>query len=423
MLRVKRSILRGLYSALLTLLIPFALIRLWRRGRKQPAYREAWAERFGVYRTKAPGPLIWIHAVSVGETYAAQPLIRALQGKYPNRRILLSHMTPTGREAGRALFGESVTQCYLPYDLPRAVRAFLRHYRPLMGVLMETEIWFNLSAACHRESIPLFLVNARLSERSAQRYTRARALTAEALQNYAGIAAQSEDDAQRLLSLGARAVAVVGNMKFDGVNPSDVLELGRAMRVRFGDSRPVLLAASTRDGEEEIVLDALVGLPEVLCVIVPRHPQRFDAVADLLARRQVPFQRRSADENISTATRVVLGDSMGELSAYYAACDIAFVGGSLLPFGGQNLIEACALGRPVLIGPHTFNFSAAAELAVKAGAAIRIHNAAELGARVGELLADFGRARQMGEAGVRFCLAHRGATERTLQLLAQAMPD
>jgi 3-deoxy-D-manno-octulosonic-acid transferase len=415
---------RGMYSAVVTLLMPAALVRLWLRGRRQPAYRKHWAERFGWYAEAAAGPFIWVHAVSVGETHAAQPLIRGLRERYPAYRILLTHMTPTGRDAGKLLFGDTVTQVYLPYDLPWTIRAFLQHFKPAVGVLMETEIWFNLAATCRIAGLPLFLVNARLSERSARGYARVGQLTAEALRNLTAIGAQSAADAGRLEALGATAVNVTGNLKFDSGNMPAAQELGRTFRARFGDTRPVFLAASTRDGEEDILIDALasIAVPDLLCVIVPRHPQRFEEVATLLQRREIPFQRRSVAGAVEPATRVVLGDSMGEMTAYYVACDLAFVGGSLLPLGGQNLIEACALGRAVLIGPHTFNFSDAAESAVQAGAALRVQNAASLAGSVNALFADRERLRRMGEAGMTFCASHRGATARTLDLIARALP-
>lgn len=414
---LKCGVLRGVYSVLITLLLPIAFFRLWGRGRKQPGYREAWPERLGFYRQSGRAPLIWIHAVSVGETHAAQPLVRALQARHPQHQILLTHMTPTGRAAGKMLFGDSIVQCYLPYDLPWAVHSFLRHYQPVIGVLMETEIWFNLSAACRAHRIPLYLVNARMSERSARHYAWARILTREALRGLGGIAAQTESDAARLHSLGASAVTVTGNMKFDGEPSGDTDKAD--FRERFGQTRPIFLAASTRDGEEEIVLDAFakIATPDLLLVIVPRHPQRFDQVANMLRQRGIAFQRRTGDSKVAAATRVLLGDSMGEMAAYYAACDVAFVGGSLLPLGGQNLIEACAAGRPVLIGPHTFNFSKASDSAVTAGAALRVRDAKDLASQVGALLADRARAQRMGKAGIDFCAAHRGATARTMEIL------
>lgn len=406
------------YTLLLYALLPRALWHLLARARRQPEYLEHIPQRFGYYRERIAEPVLWIHAVSVGETRAAQPLINALRRRAAAQRILLTHMTPTGRETGGTIYGDTVTQCYLPYDLPGAVARFLDHFHPRVGVLMETEVWPNLIHACRERSIPLYLVNARLSEKSYRRYRRFAQLARASLRELTAIAAQTRDDAQRLLDLGAENVVVTGNLKFDVEPGPEQLELGKALRARFGADRPVFLAASTRDGEEALLLDRLPGLDAaVLLVIVPRHPQRFEEVASLVARRGVRFQRRSENAAIDPQTQVVLGDSLGEMFAYYAACDVAFVGGSLLPFGGQNLIEACAVGRPVLIGPHTYNFTEAADSAVAAGAALRVRDADQLMREADRLLRDPVTARQMGAAGLAFARMHRGATRRVLELI------
>jgi 3-deoxy-D-manno-octulosonic-acid transferase len=407
------------YTLLLYLLLPYVLARLAWRARRQRGYLEHVGERFGRYPQGADGLLIWVHAVSVGETRAAEPLIHALLGKYPGHRILLTHMTPTGRETGEALFGGNVTRCYLPYDYPGAVTRFLRHFRPRAGVLMETEIWPNLIQACRAQAVPLYLVNARLSGKSFAGYLRFPRLVRESLAGLAAIAAQGGDDARRLTELGAGGVQVTGSIKFDVTPPPAQLEQGRAWRRDFGENRPVLLAASTREGEEALLLGALaaINVPGLLAVIVPRHPQRFDEVERLIAARGVSCQRRSTNAPIAPGTRVVLGDSMGEMFAYHAACDVAFIGGSLLPFGGQNLIEACAVGKPVLIGPSTYNFEEAVELAVQAGAAIQVADPAALAREAERVLRDPVAARRMGQAGLAFCAAHRGATARVLELI------
>ena len=409
---------RCVYTLLAYALLPYALLHLLVRSRKQPAYLKHIGERFGFYSETPAKPVIWLHAVSVGETRAAQPLVKALRRTYPEHQILLTHMTPTGRETSERLFGDSILRCYLPYDFPQAVKRFLAHFKPVAGALMETEIWFNLIHLCKQANIPLYLVNARLSEKSAARYSRFSSLVSAGLNELAAIAAQTEGDAERLRSLGANAVQVTGNLKFDMVPPFFALELGRELRSSFG-ARPVFLAASTRAGEEEVVLQAVssAGVPGLLSVIVPRHPQRFDEVAALLERRGIKFQRRSEESAVAADTRVVLGDSMGEMFAYYAACDVAFVGGSLLPLGGQNLLEACAMGKPVLIGPHTFNFAEAAELAVQAGAAQRVADAAGLGDTLKSLFADEAKRKAMGEAGREFCAKHQGATQKILNLI------
>ncbi|PZP61167.1 MAG: 3-deoxy-D-manno-octulosonic acid transferase [Azospira oryzae] len=414
---------RRAYTTLLWLALPLIPLRLAWRARRQPAYLDHVAERFGRYGKAPSHPVIWIHAVSVGETRAAAPLVERLLERYPDHRILLTHMTPTGREAGRQLFGDRVLQRYLPYDYPFAVRRFLGHFRPRAGLLMETELWFNLIAGCKAAGVPLYLVNARLSERSYRRYARFSRLAAEALGDLNGVLAQTAADAERLSRLGARRVEVAGNLKFDLTPPPPMLERGRALRALFGCERPVFLAASTREGEEARVLDAVarVNVPGLLTVIVPRHPQRFGEVAALIARRGLRFQRRSEDRPVAPGTQVVLGDSMGELFAYYAACDVAFVGGSLLPLGGQNLIEACAVGAPVLIGPHTFNFEEAARRAVEEGAALRVADEQALARAVAGLLTDAARRRRMAEAALAFAERHRGAAERVLARITSDM--
>ena len=408
-----------LYRLLTWLLVPWALLRLLIRARRQPAYLVNVAERFGFYKQKAVRPVIWIHAVSVGETRAAQPLIQALNQRHPDKQILVTNMTPTGRDTSRELFGDTVLRCYLPYDLVPAVERFLRHFSPISALVMETELWPTLVARCSRRGVAVELVNARLSQRSANRYARFAALSRRMLNELKMICTQTERDAERFRQLGASRVQVTGNMKFDREAPQEQLTLGAELRELFGQQRRIFLAASTRDDEETLLLDALSGVSDhqLLTVIVPRHPQRFDSVADLLRRSGTTFQRRSENRPIDPTTRVVLGDSMGEMFAYFAACDVAFIGGSLLPLGGQNLLEACAVGKPVIVGPHTFNFEEATEQAVDAGAALRVGDATMLVSTVLELLADPARAKEIGDAGRCLIEMHRGATERTLKAI------
>ena len=422
---------RFIYTLAVLALLPWAILHLLWRARRQPEYLRHWGERFGYFDAVPPVPshqgiplriTIWLHAVSVGETRAAQPLVAALRERYPGYRILFTHMTPTGRATSEALFGDSVDHIYLPYDTPWAVRHFLRHYRPRFGLIMETELWPNLIAACRRESVPLRLVNARLSQRSAGRYAKFPALTREALRGLVAIGAQSADDAARLEALGARNITVTGNIKFDIEAPDEQLCLGRELRLRYGN-RPVWLGASTREGEEALILDAWrkVGAGDTaLLVIVPRHPQRFDEVARLAAERGFVVQRRSDDAPVAPSTQVLIGDSMGEMFAYYASADVAFIGGSLLDFGSQNLIEAAACGTPVLIGPSTRNFAEAAREAIACGAALSIGDADDLVAQVNALLANGDRRRDMGNAGRAFAERHRGATARTMDLITEA---
>jgi len=413
------------YTLAVLAMLPWAVLHLLWRARRQPEYLRHWGERFAFFanadRHPFPRPTIWLHAVSVGETRAAQPLVAALREHFPGHRILFTHMTPTGRATSELLFGDSVERIYLPYDTPWAMRHFLRHYRPQFGCIMETELWPNLIAACRQAKVPLLLVNARLSERSARRYAKVPALTREALRGLAAIGAQSADDAVRIEALGARGVTVTGNMKFDVAAPPEQLELARDFRAGYG-SRPVWLAASTREGEEALILDAWrdVGDSATLLVIVPRHPQRFDEVERLAAERGFSVQRRSGSSAVAASTRVLIGDSMGEMFAFYAAADVAFIGGSLLDFGSQNLIEAAACGTPVLIGPSTRNFAEAAREAIACGAALAIRDADELAGQIGALLSDAGRRQGMSAAGRAFAERHRGATARTLELLNPA---
>ncbi|MBX3665781.1 MAG: lipid IV(A) 3-deoxy-D-manno-octulosonic acid transferase [Burkholderiales bacterium] len=410
---------RLLYSLLWYLATPLLLLRLLWRARRQPGYLRHVPERFGFYGgVSGTGPWIWVHAVSVGETRAAVPLIRALQARHPRHRILLTHMTPTGRETGAALFGDSVLQCYLPYDQPCAVARFLERFRPVAGALIETEIWPNLIHAAAARRIPLYLVNARLSPRSQAGYRRAGALARDALRALAGITAQTVDDASRLRELGAPAVSVTGNLKFDVEVPMDQAAAGCELRASLG-TRPVLVAASTRDGEETLLLDAVQrgGLGDALLVIVPRHPQRFDAVAALVTARGLRLQRRSAAGTIAADTAVLLGDTLGEMYFYYAACDVALLGGSFLQYGGQNLIEACALGKPVILGPSTYNFAEAADAAVTAGAALRAADFEEALPMALQLARDVERRRAMAQAGLAFTESCSGATQRVMQCL------
>ena len=442
--------LRQIYRALWWLVAPVAVLRLLWRSRCEPGYARHIGERFGF---GPPGflndgaPLLWVHAVSVGETRAAQPLIEALLAACPEARILITHMTPGGRATGEALFGARVWRCYLPYDMSFAVRRFLTRYRPTLGVVMETEVWPTLIDECRRARVPLVLVNARMSARSYRRAAKFGQAGREVFGGFTGVFAQSPADAERLSALGARPVTVLGNLKFDMAPPAALIARGQTWRLGFG-SRPVWVAASTRAGEEALILNAFKrsGLAEnAVLILVPRHPQRFNEVEALLAREGWRFARRSAwhtppyntvdndfsNQEINRANQpllgpdiqVWLGDSMGELGAYYAAADVAFIGGSLLPFGGQNLIEACAAGAPVLIGAHTFNFEQASADAVIAGAARRVADPAELGKALRTLLIDSNLRTTMSTAAVAFAAHHRGATRRTVDALMALLRD
>jgi len=421
---------RTLYSALWWVALPAVLGRLWWRGRKEPGYRAHWGERLAL-DGPAPGerPTIMVHAVSVGETRAAEPVVDALLAAYPDCRILLTHMTPTGRATGKSLFahhGERVVQSYLPYDTGVMTRRFLRRHRPRACILMETEVWPNLIHACRQLEVPIVLANARLSEKSLKRGRKAGTVMLEAARGFTLVAAQTELDAERIRSLGAPNVVVTGSVKFDVTPPPAALEKGDWLRSRIrsgGPERPVFLCASTREGEEALILDAWQRMPGkpagALLAIVPRHPQRFDEVASLASARGFTLARRSQldlDHGVDGAD-VLLGDSMGEMFAYYAACDCAYIGGSLLPLGGQNLIEACALGKPVLVGEHTFNFLDATNEAVVDGAALRAPSADALVAAAVRLLDDGAARVVMGEKALAFARRHRGATLRTVELV------
>ena len=410
---------RLVYALAWAVAAPLVLARLAWRSRRQPGYREALGERFGFYRAAGPARRIWIHAVSVGETRAAAPLIAALARRYPAHRILLTHMTPTGRATGTELFGDSVERAWLPYDTRFAVRRFLAHFRPEAGIVMETEVWPRLLEECARAGVPVALVNGRLSERSARRYARVPALARWGFGNLVGVAAQTEADAQRFRALGARDVAVTGNVKFDLEVPAAMVALGARLRARIGE-RPVWVAGSTREGEEALLLQALARLPDegALLVLVPRHPQRFDEVAQLAAARGFAVARRSeGDAPVPRAVRVLVGDSMGEMLAYYAAGDLAIMGGSLLDFGSQNLIEPAALARPVIVGPSSYNFAEAAEGAIAAGGAVRVADSGEALRVAAELTRDGARRKAMGERAGAFVEQHRGAVQRLMARL------
>ncbi|WP_431796719.1 lipid IV(A) 3-deoxy-D-manno-octulosonic acid transferase [Cupriavidus metallidurans] len=422
--------LRLVYTLLWLVILPLALLRLGWRSRKEPGYIRHVGERLGQYGDlPATGPWLWVHAVSVGETRAAQPLIDALLAAYPQHRLLLTHMTPTGRQTGAQLYrgNPRVQQCYLPYDMPWLVRRFLAYFRPDAGLIMETEVWPNLVHVTRRVGVPLLLVNARLSPRSYRRTARFGKAAASLYNDFTMVLAQTAGDAERYRALGVRSVQITGNLKFDMQPPEAGVARGQLLRSAFCN-RHVLAAASTREGEEPLILEAFSrwpGADRPALLLVPRHPQRFDEVAAMATRAGFSVQRRSAleiEQLVSPITAdVVLGDSMGEMAMYYAASDIAYIGGSLIPLGGQNLIEACAVGTPVLMGPHTFNFAQATEDAIAAGACERVANADELMAAAAAVLGDEARLADMRAHALTFAGLHRGATARTLGALAPVL--
>jgi len=413
---------RSLYTLLLHLAMPYALARLWWRGRREPGYRRHIGERFGRY-AEAPsdGPLLWLHAVSVGEVRGAAPLVRALRAAFPRHAVLVTCTTAAGRETVRQVFGEAVHIAFFPYDLPWVVRRFLEHFRPQIALVMETEVWPNVLAACRARGVPAVLANARLSEKSARGYRRVGALARAAFAAFRTVCAQDAESATRLRDLGAQNVTITGNLKFDAEPDEAQLAQGRALKASLTGRRVVLLA-STRDGEEKPLLEALGTLPaDCLLVLVPRHPQRFDEVAALVAGRGLVLARRSRGEAIAPATALYLGDTMGEMSLYYALADVAVIGGSFAPFGAQNLIEACAAGVPVVIGPSCYNFPEATRLACAAGAALQVTDVTGAARAVRALLDDGARRLAMGAAGTRLCAAHRGATGRHVDVIRAAL--
>ena len=418
---------RWLYSLALWLLTPAYMARLWWRGRAEPTYRKRMGERLGRYALpprRGQGGVVWVHAVSLGETRAAAPLVHALRTELPQMRLLLTCSTATGVAAGRELLNPEDDQTWFPYDTPAAVRRFLKRYRPAVGVIMETEIWPNLMHAAHRVHVPMVLANARLSARSQRKGRRFKLLLQPALAAFNRVLAQSPRDAQRLRESGAKPVEVCGNTKFDITPPPSVLARGQQWRRSV--PRPVVLMAVSREGEEQLLLDSWRALaePRPLLVIVPRHPQRFDEVAATIERNGFSLLRRSAwGESPPPAAAeldVWLGDTMGEMPLYYALADVALLGGSFAPLGGQNLIEAAACGCPMVVGPHTFNFEDACLLAIEAGAAVRmpdLHHAV----RRAVALANDPRRNEWVEASLAFAGSHRGATERMAQRIAKLL--
>ena len=411
--------MRHLYSALLYLATPLILARLAWSGRRNRGYWKRWPERFGFVADAPPPGGIWVHAVSVGEVIAALPLVERLMASHPELAVTVTTMTPTGSERVRAALGERVHHRYLPYDLPGAVGRFLDDVRPRLGLLMETELWPNLVAGCAARRVPLVLANARLSAGSADGYRKIGGLVRPLLGGLAAIAAQAEADAQRFVALGAdpARVKVTGSIKFDLAIDDATRAAGRALREALGAERPCWIAASTHDGEDEQVLAAHAGIrerfPGALLLLVPRHPERFVRVAALCEARGFGVARRSRGET-GDEVAVYLGDTMGELLALYAAADVAFVGGSLVPTGGHNPLEPAALGLPVVTGPHLHNFARIASLLEEAGALTRVADAGTLSSRVVELLASPERAAAAGAAGREVVERNRGALDRLL---------
>lgn len=417
----------ALYRLLTRLLgRPLARYLLGKRSRRSPAYLLHQGERFGEPLPQPVQQAIWVHAVSVGETRAAMPLVQALRRRFPDAPLLLTQMTPTGRAAAESLFPDA--QCrYLPYDHPEWTAAFLTQHRPRFGIIMETEIWPNLLAACRTSDVPIFLANARLSAKSAAGYVRWRPLFAPAVRTFRRVLAQTEADAERLRTIGAANVLVCGNTKYDIAPPQAMHELAVQFKQRIGN-RPVIVCGSTRQHRNED--EALLLLQQwrqyrgnALLVIVPRHPERFDAVAAAAAEMGFAVQRRSDNQPVAADTQVWIGDSMGELFAYYLAADIAFVGGSLVDTGCQNIIEPIACGKPALFGYSTYNFAAACTGALTAGAAFQVDSPAAWYAAVQRWLDNPAERERYSAQAVGFIRAHQGASERIAEAVCAALEE
>ena len=413
--------MRLVYGVLTRIAAPVVFAATLVRATTDPSYRTHLGERFGLGR-RLPMPSIWLHAVSVGEVAAAAALVRALRTSHPDVPLVLTTATPTGRAQALALFGADVEVRFLPYDTSGSVRRFLARIRPRAAIIMETELWPNLLHECSRRGVPVLFASARLAPRSVPRYRRFGALFSAGLRN-AWVAAQSPADAARFIALGAdpARTQVVGNLKFDMRLGEEVAEKGRELRRRYLGARPVWTAGSTHEGEEDLLLDAHAVLERAvrgaLLVLAPRHPQRFDGVAALLERRGLVVDRRGRSETVRPEAQVLLLDSMGELTAFYAASDMAFVGGSLVPVGGHNLLEPAALGVPVITGPYTQNGPEIARLLIEAGGALEVADGVALAAAAGRLLVDPALRERMGESARSFVEAHRGSLARLRALL------
>ncbi|MEM9300605.1 MAG: lipid IV(A) 3-deoxy-D-manno-octulosonic acid transferase [Pseudomonadota bacterium] len=419
--------MRVLYTLVMYLLIPVILYRLAVRGLKARAYFRRWRERFGYFPKPDFRQSIWIHAVSLGEVNAALALIKALKSDvYPGRPFVVTTVTPTGSERVTAVFGDDVFHVYLPYDLPAAVGRFLDRVDPALAVVMETEIWPNLFSGCRARGIPIVVANARLSERSLKGYRPVQKLAAYSLNCSTLVGAQTETDAERLLRLGGdpERIKVIGSLKFDLDLPDDLAVVGRELRDGWGTDRFVFIAASTHEDDEGAVMEAFAKMldrdPEALLVLVPRHPERFPRAIARCRTAGYRTAQRSIEGSASPDTQCLVVDTMGELMGYYAAADLAFVGGSIAYVGGHNVLEPAALGIPVLVGPHTFNFTEITQLLLDQGGARLVHDGAELSTELLTLRDDASTLEAMGRAGHALVQENRGALRRTLAMIDEA---
>ncbi len=417
--------MRVFYSCLFYLIIPCIIVRLIWRGIKAPAYRHRWGERFAFYKAKFPQNVIWFHAVSVGEAEALFPLVKQIQQQHPDAKLLITTTTPTGSARVKAVMQDSVEHVYLPYDIPCAVNRFMQCFKPRIAVIMETEIWPNLFACCGKNEVPLYIINARLSEKSARGYQKIPGLVYPALACVKLIAAQTQDDADRFVAMGAKAeiVRTLGNIKFDIEVPSEMTEQGLQLKADLFGGRFVWLIASTHKDEEviffEIYKKIKQKIPELLLVIAPRHPERFTEVKKLCEHYQLAVVRRTSGEDCYQHIDVYLADTMGELKMLYAASDVAFVGGSMIPAGGHNILEAAAVGTPVLFGPYMANFKEIAEGVLRQDAAIQCQNENEIINAIIALHADPAYSASLAEKGKTFVQENQGAMARIFELLNQ----
>lgn len=428
-MKIRKIRLESLYTALLYLIQPFVWLRLLLRSRKAPAYRKRWAERYGFCRGKVAPDGIMLHSVSVGETLAAIPLVRALRHRYPTIPITVTTMTPTGSERVQSAFGKNVHHVYLPYDLPCAMNRFLETVRPKLVIVMETELWPNMITALHNRKIPLVIANARLSERSAKGYKKLGNFTRRLMSRITLIAAQNEEDAGRFLELGLKRsqLTVTGSLKFDISATPELAARAITLRRQWAPHRKVWIATSTHDGEESIILDThrqlLATFPDLLLILVPRHPERFKDAKDLVQKGGFSFTLRSSGEIPSGSTQVVIGDSMGELMLLYGIADLAFVGGSLVERGGHNPLEAAAHAIPVLMGPHIFNFKDICAKLQQADGMITVTDARSLVNEITTLLTDEDYRLYYGRHAVEVLHQNQGALQRLLQLLQPYLPQ
>ncbi len=428
-MKIRKIRLESLYTALLYLIQPFVWLRLLLRSRKAPAYRKRWAERYGFCRGKVAPDGIMLHSVSVGETLAAIPLVRALRHRYPTIPITVTTMTPTGSERVQSAFGKNVHHVYLPYDLPCAMNRFLDTVRPKLVIVMETELWPNMITALHNRKIPLVIANARLSERSAKGYKKLGNFTRRLMSRITLIAAQNEEDAGRFLELGLKRsqLTVTGSLKFDISVTPELAARAITLRRQWAPRRKVWIATSTHDGEESIILDAhrqlLAKFPDLLLILVPRHPERFKDAKELVQKSGFSYTLRSSGEIPSGSTQVVIGDSMGELMLLYGIADLAFVGGSLVERGGHNPLEPAAHAIPVLMGPHIFNFKDICAKLQQADGMIAVSDAESLVTEITTLLTDEDYRLYYGRHAVEVLHQNQGALQRLLQLLQPYLPQ